>query len=124
MDRQIRELDQAIAKAIETGASSLAYALQADKKEMERARQKAQMRQQVHKRTDRIAEESRQQIQRFTANFDGWQHTMQKLERELSESFESRTGEAIVEKLAQERKRLCQEYHADMEQVVRSCKIH
>ncbi len=49
---------------------------------------------------------------------------MQKLERELSESFESRTGEAIVEKLAQERKQLRQEYESDFAQVIHSCRAH
>ncbi|MBC1228595.1 hypothetical protein [Listeria booriae] len=124
MERQIRELDQAIAKAFETGASSLAYALQADKKEIERARQKTQMQQQLRKQTDRIAEENWQQLQRFTASFEGWQHTMQKLERNLSDSFESQTGKAIVEKLVQERRRLCQEYGSDLDQVIRSCRLH
>ncbi|WP_430536434.1 hypothetical protein [Listeria rocourtiae] len=124
MDRQIRELDQAIAKAIETGASSLAYALQADKKEIERAKQKAQMRQQVHKRTDHIAENQWDQLQRFTASFDGWQQTMKKLERELSESFESKTGEAIIEKLAKERKSLCQDDAADFDTILRSTRRH
>lgn len=123
MDRQIRDLEQAIAKAIEAGASSLAYTLQANKNEIERTRQKEKLRQQVYNRTNGIAEESKQQIQRFTANFDGWQHTMQKLERELSESFESRTGEAIVQKLSQERKQLCQEYEDDFSQVIRSCRL-
>ncbi|WP_162859607.1 hypothetical protein [Listeria goaensis] len=78
----------------------------------------------MHKRTNRIAEESKQHIQRFKDSFDGWQHTMQKLERELSESFESRTGEAIVEKLAQERKQLRQEYESDFAQVIHSCRAH
>ncbi|MBC1318515.1 hypothetical protein [Listeria booriae] len=123
MDRQIQELDKAIAKAFETGASSLAYALQADKKEIERARQKARMQQQVQKRTNLIAEENWQQLQRLNASFDGWQHTMQKLERELSESFESKTGEAIVVKLIQERKYLCQDDASDFENVIRSARM-
>ncbi|KGL43563.1 hypothetical protein [Listeria newyorkensis] len=124
MERQLLELDRAIAKALETGASSVAYALQADKKELERTKQKAQMRQQVHKQTDRIAEDNWDQLHRFTASFDGWEHTMQKLERDLSDSFESKTGEAIVDKLVQERKKLCRDYGSDLDQVIRSCRLH
>ncbi|MBC1491036.1 hypothetical protein HCI99_04355 [Listeria booriae] len=120
--RAMQEVEKSIQEAIASGAAAIIPGLKAEKDMYEKQVQLANLRDDLYRQSQRAMDENKPIITQYERLFEDWFHEMTTIENKLKIAFESKTGEAIGEKLMQERNRLCRDYGQVYREVIQSCK--